>query len=47
MSLSVTASAGVLLAHRAAEEALAVEDPDLGQVARVVADGDGLTDRGR
>ena len=36
--------AGVLLAHRAAQEAVAVKHPDLGQVARVVADSDGLPD---
>ena len=39
--------AGVLLAHRPAEEAVAVEDPNLGQVARVVADSDSLADIGR
>ena len=38
---------GVLLVHRPAEEVLAVEDSDLGHVARVVADRDGLTDIGR
>ncbi len=36
--------AGVLLAHRAAQEPVAVEHSDLGQVARIVADGDGLAD---
>ena len=39
--------ASVFLAHRAAEEAVAVEEPDFGQVARIVADGDGLTDEPR
>ena len=34
----------VVLAHRTAKELVAVEHPDLGQVARVVADGDGLAD---
>ena len=36
--------AGVFLAHRSAQEAVAVEHPHLGQVARVVAQGDGLAD---
>ena len=35
---------GVFLTHRAAEEAGAVEQPDFGQVAGVVADGDRLAD---
>ena len=39
--------AGVFLAHRAAEEAGAVEEPDFGQVARVIADGDRLADEAR
>lgn len=37
---------GVPLAHRPAQEPVAVKDPDLGRVARVVADGDGLADAG-
>jgi hypothetical protein len=36
----------MLLAHRATQEPVAVEDPDLGQVSRVVADRDGLADVG-
>ena len=36
--------AGVLLAHRAAEKVVAVKEPDLGQVARIVACGDCLAD---
>ena len=38
--------AGVLLADRTAQELVAVEHPDFGQVARIVADGDGLADIG-
>lgn len=36
--------AGVFLAHRAAEEAVAVEESDLGQVAGIIADDDRLAD---
>ena len=39
--------AGVFLAHRPAEKLLVVEDPDLGQVARIIANGDGVADIGR
>ena len=39
--------AGVLLADRSAEKGVAVEQPDLGQVARVVADGHRLAHESR
>ena len=38
--------AGVRLAHGPAEKLLVMEDPDLGQVARIIAHGDGVADIG-
>ena len=38
--------AGVCLAHGPAEKLLVMEDPDLGQVARIIANGDSVADLG-
>src|SRR6185295_19711420 len=38
--------ASMFLAHRAAEELVAVENPDFGQVAWIIADGDRIADIG-